>query len=98
MFEPREWTYKLKTQVGGVAGVGETATVTQIIWSKNEFYEGEYSNVRIVCDNSACKHAVKNFIFEILQHREIKSADNEPVTECHKLSGMISEEREIQPG
>ena len=52
MFEPREWHFRMKTQVGGTCGFGESACVSDIYWERNEYYEGEEANVRILCDNT----------------------------------------------
>ena len=86
MFEPREWNFTMKTQVGGVAGMGETATISDITWPKNEFYENEYANIAISCDNSACEHNVESYHFEIVMHRNILSTDGGPCDLTQTLS------------
>ena len=48
----------MKTQVGGNKGFDETATVTNISWPKNEFYEDEVCTIKLECDNNACAHDV----------------------------------------
>ena len=55
----------MKTQVGGQAGVGETATVTDITWPRNEFHFGEVVEFHLKIDNSACEHDVTGFKFSL---------------------------------
>jgi len=74
-FEPRPWDFSMKTQVGGQRGVGETATITNISWPKNEFYEDEICPIKLECDNSACAHAVTNYEVSLIQTKCILIGD-----------------------
>ena len=77
MFEPRQWDFTMKTQVGGKQGFNETATVTNISWPKNEFYEDETIDIAISCDNSQCAHGVRHYDVALVQRKQILSSDGE---------------------
>ena len=55
-------------------GWGKTKSSSVIIFEKNEYYIGEWANVRIICDNSACKKDVRAFKFKLI--REIFARSN----------------------
>ena len=70
--------FSMKTYVGGkILGFNETATVTEICWPKNEFYENEVVDIRITCDNTACAHDVTKFTVHLDESIIISSDGNE---------------------
>lgn len=60
--------------MGGLLGWGKTRCSSVIIFEKNEYYIGEWANVRIICDNSACKKDVRAFKLKLI--REIFARTN----------------------
>jgi DNA-binding LacI/PurR family transcriptional regulator len=50
-------------------GFGKSECVTDIVFDKNEYYQGESARVSIACDNSKCSKAVRGFKFKL--HRKI---------------------------
>jgi len=65
---------ELVSEVGGLLGWGKTKSISTIIFDKNEFYIGEWANVRIICDNTSCKKDVRAFKFKLM--REIFARSN----------------------
>jgi hypothetical protein len=59
---------ELVSEVGGFLVWGKTKATTQVIFEKDEFYIGEYANIRVIYDGSACKKAVKQFRFRLLRY------------------------------
>lgn len=53
--------------MGGLLGWGKTKSSSQIIFDKNEFYIGEWANVRVICDNVTCKKDVRAFKFKLIR-------------------------------
>lgn len=58
-------TYELKasieTKIGGLMGLGGSVCKTTVIFDKNQYYNGDTCNVKIICDNSQCSTGVKSF-------------------------------------
>jgi len=57
--EVRNLSVTLLSSVGGFLKYGRTQCSTEITFEKNEFYVGETANVRVICDNTACKKNVE---------------------------------------
>ena len=68
----------LVSEVGGFLAWGKTKSISTIMFDKNEFYPGEWANVRIICDNTLCKKDVRAFKFKLL--REIYARSNLDIT------------------
>ena len=51
----------LECKVGGFLGMGKKESISQITLDKDQFFPGETINVKILCDNSKCSKAVKEF-------------------------------------
>ena len=70
----------MRTQVGGKYGFGESTTVTNISWPRNEFYEDEVCTIKLECDNSACAHDVTWYSARLIQTKVIQVGDSQPPT------------------
>jgi len=76
----------LETEVGGL-GIklfGSSVSKFDVVFNKNTFYPGEKIAVKITCDNSSCKTAVKSYkmkLFRQLRHREGVTGHFEDYTE-----------------
>ena len=53
--------FTLKNKIGGFLGMGTSECISDIIFEQNEYYIGDTARVRIICDNSKCKKAVRGF-------------------------------------
>lgn len=56
------------TEVGNFLCCSGSESVSQVMYSKNQFYLGEKAMVRIICDNTNCGKDVKNFKFKLLRY------------------------------
>ena len=74
-FPVRDLQLSLTSKVGGFFGIGSKEALTTIIFEKNEYYLGEKARVKIICDNSHSKNAVKHFKLKL--HRKFIGFDNE---------------------
>lgn len=61
-------TETLISTVGGFAGLGKSESSSTITMEKDQILPGEYLKVRIDCDNSKCKNAVKGFKIKLLRN------------------------------
>ena len=55
----------LESLVGGFLGFGKTQAQTSIIFDRSNYIIGQTASVRIICDNSRCAKAVKEFKIKI---------------------------------
>ena len=62
---PVHLNFQIKQTVGGVFGFGSTTVTTQCVLVQNEYYPGDSVIIKIICDNRACKSAVRNFKFKL---------------------------------
>jgi hypothetical protein len=46
-------------------GLGGTTVTTQCKLIANEYYPGDKVEIKIICDNTKCKSAVRNFKFKL---------------------------------
>lgn len=58
---------ELKTEIGGMLGLGTQKSTTVITLDRNEFFQGDKVSVRIQCDNTKCDKAVKSFKFKLFR-------------------------------
>lgn len=42
-------------------GLGGSVSKTTVIFDKNQYYNGDTCNVKIICDNSQCSTGIKSF-------------------------------------
>lgn len=42
----------IESKVGGLMGFGGSISKTTVIFDKNQYYNGDTCNVKIICDNS----------------------------------------------
>lgn len=74
IFPSQELKFELKNKIGGFLGIATTNSNSTIIFDKNEYYVGEKVHVRIICDNTNCKKAVRGFKLKL--HRHYVGKDN----------------------
>jgi len=74
--------YDVRTEVGGVFGIGASKSISIITFPRNEFYPGDEIEVKINCDNSRCGKAIKTFKFKIYRQLICRDA----VTKNFKIS------------
>lgn len=52
---PKEFKFKLKSEVGGFIGINTSEAHTEVFFDKNQYYLGEKARIRMVCDNTKCR-------------------------------------------
>jgi hypothetical protein len=67
--EDNPQTLALRNRIGGFLGIGATECVSEIFFDRNAYNIGDIARVRIICDNSRCKKAVKEFKLKL--HRKV---------------------------
>ena len=70
----------LENKVGGFLGMGTTQCFTEMFFDRNEYHLGEVAHVKIICDNSKCKKAVKEFKLKLSRTH---TGHAEGHTTCH---------------
>ena len=64
----------LSSKIGGFMGLKTTKTQTTVIFDRKVYFLGQTVNIKIICDNSNCAKAVKEF--KIKLHRGYSGTDS----------------------
>jgi len=66
--------FNLQSNIGGCCGGCTTPSTSSIFFEKSEFYPGESTTAKIICDNSACEKDISYFKFNLV--KTITGSDN----------------------
>ena len=88
----KELKCQLTNKTGGFLGISKTSATTEIIFENNEYYVGDKINVKIICNNSSCSKAVKEFKLKLYRFYSVKDENG------HKRSGTDQVEVFKAPG
>ena len=78
-------------EIGGLLGLGATKFSAEVLFEKNEFYSNDKLRLRVTCDNSECRKAVKEFKIKLFRSYNITADGNQAVFPCKtKKEGATS--------
>ena len=72
-------------------GKKSTRCTTQIFFTQNEFYTGKKATVKLICDNSECRKAVKSFKFKVHQRYQVLNKKMNRTTQHQSYISVVKE-------
>jgi hypothetical protein len=74
---------KMTHNIGGLFGLGASQFTAEVLFEKNEFYNNDKPRLRVTCDNSQCRKALKEFKIKLFRTYSIMADGNQAVFPCN---------------